>query len=79
MDKDIMEMVFPEQYKSVDGRGGGGRGAESPPDLRFVLSNNIAVPCILRGEYLNTCIYASQPPHSYKLVYAPAIRVIDGQ
>jgi len=39
--------------------------------LRFVLSNNIAVPCILRGEYPNICINASQPPHSYKLVYAP--------
>jgi len=26
--------------------------------LRFVLSNNIAVPCILRGEYSNICIYA---------------------
>ena len=26
--------------------------------MRFVLFNNIAVPCILRGEYPNICIYA---------------------
>jgi len=34
------------------------RGAEAPPVLRFILSNNIAVHCILRGEYPNICIYA---------------------
>ena len=41
-----------------------------PPFLRFILSNNIAVHCILRGEYPNSCIYALNnisAPHSYKL------------
>ena len=49
------------QRVTLSGKGvgpGGARGTEVSLVLRFVLSNNIAVPCILRGEYPNICIYA---------------------
>ena len=45
--------------------------SSSPPVLRFILSNSIAVHCILRGEYPLNNIPA---PHSYKLVYVPGIQ-----
>jgi len=51
------------------------KGVVDKTFLRFILSNNIAVDCIFRGEYPNICLYALNnipAPHTYKLVYAPA-------
>jgi len=36
--------------------GGGIGGLKHPSFFRFILSHNIAVHCILRGEYPNICI-----------------------
>ena len=50
----FIHLITAVKFKGVD-KGGGARGLKPPHFLRFILSNNIAVHCILRE---NICIYA---------------------
>jgi len=49
---DMAPPIGEQFHKGVDK--GGARGAEAPPVLRFVLTNNIVVPCILSWESIRT-------------------------